>query len=135
MVSNSRHTLPPMRVPRTGNRSQQASDLPQLSERVPIRELAPNRRNPTEGNGTSTPREQLHIILLARNHNTANLLKNHVRVIKPPLWRGGEVLTHIVESENLSSDDILIRQAMVDLGWADSKDLDISGYPPSETTE
>lgn len=135
MVSDSRRPLPPVRVPRTGSRNRDRSALPQLSERVPIRELAPNRVNPTEGNGTTTPRDRLHIILLARSEDTAKLLKDNVRVVRPPLWKGGEVLLHVVQSRDLTTDNAQIQQTIVDLGWADAKDLDIIGYPPSETSE
>lgn len=93
--------------------------------------MAPNWVSPTENNGAGVPHADLHVALLARTPEQA-LLAHDLRIITPPLW-GGRVLLHIIVSHDMTVDDLTIKQAMADLGWADSRDLDIG--PPASITE
>jgi hypothetical protein len=110
-----------------------------VPERGPRRTVAPDWVSPTEDNGLAIPRDTLHVIVLAHNEAARALLANNLRVVTPPLWKGGEVQLHIVTSHNLNTDDIRIRQTLVDLGLVDSYDVDIAvptttdGYPSGDT--
>lgn len=105
--------------------------VPQLPERVPTRAMAPDWSSPTDSNGSGLARADLHIALVAGNPEEAALLAR-VKVIQPPLWDGKVHLHVIVNEHNFSEDDIHILQAMVDLGWADSRDVHIG--PPAGLT-
>jgi len=102
-----------------------------VPERVPQRSLAPDWVSPTEGNGSGLPRADLHIALIAGSPEDFAILKR-VRVIQPPLWPG-KIHLHILHSTEFSDDDLLIRQTVVDLGWADARDVAIG--PPASITE
>lgn len=93
--------------------------------------MAPDWRSPTEDNGAATPRDTLHIALLATSSDEVRALSK-VRVITPPLWKGGKIALHVILSKDLKEADILIRQTLVDLGLADSRDLAIG--PPDQLT-
>lgn len=131
MASNRQRPLRPVRLAIPRRDREQHDVLSEVPDRVPQRSLAPDWSSPTEGNGLDTPRDVLHIALLARNEADAERLKT-ITIIKPPLWKGGEIKVHVIVSKDMTRDDILIRQTLVDMGWADSRDLDIG--PPAERT-
>lgn len=97
--------------------------------------MAPDWVSPTEGNGSDAPRADLHIALIAPNNETAKLLRD-VRIVKPPLWKGGKIWLHILTPKKGLGIDLSVAQAMVDLGLIDARDIDIAapdaiteGYP------
>ena len=94
--------------------------------------MAPDWRSPTEHNGTAVPRAELHIALIADSDKARRLLDRQVRVIKPPYW-DGEIHLHVITNPGITDDDVFIAQAMVDLGWADSRDVKIG--PPDSLTD
>ena len=130
----SKRPLRPMRIdrPRSGGRDD--GDLRPVPDPVPERAMAPEWVSPTEGNGSDAPRADLHIALVAPNKEIAGQL-NTVRVIKPPLWKGGKVYLHVLIADKAMV-DLKVAQAMVDNGLLDSRDLQIgppdgltAGYP------
>lgn len=94
--------------------------------------MAPDWRSPTLDNGTTAPRGKLHIALVADTPEARTLLEQHVRVIKPPYW-DGDIHLHVITNPGMTDDDVYILQAMVDLGWADSRDVQIG--PPASLTD
>ena len=135
MVDKHQPQLRAMRLPRAIHRRSVNGDVSSMPERVSQRSLAPEWVSPTEHNGTATPRAVLHVALIAPNVAEAERIKGRLRVITPPLWRGGKVYLHIIPEDQLQGSgdlDIRIRQALVDLGFADSTDVGIG--PPEETT-
>lgn len=106
-----------------------------MPDPVPERPLAPDWRSATEGNGADQPRDTMHVALVAPDTATAEVWRRQARLIKPPLWKGGKVMLHVVVIDTTKSKDLdpLVLQAMVDLGFADSTDLGLLGYP--ETPE
>lgn len=140
MATTKRPPLRPLRLIRTSSDRGRDSDLPHVPQPVPARALAPNWRSPTEDNGLSAPRADLHIALIAPDADTAKQLRK-VRVVKPPLWQGGKIFLHVItERKGWGMDDYKIMQAVADLGWADARDLQIgppdavtNGYPSGST--
>lgn len=109
--------------------------MPDVPAGIPARAVAPDWTSPTEDNGVSAPRAELHIALLVPDRATADLLRNRVRVVRPPLWHGGKIYLHIIPEDQrrrYADMDFKILQAIVDLGWLDASDLDIG--PPDQTT-
>lgn len=92
--------------------------------------MAPDWISPTEDNGVSLPRDDMHIALVAPDPETAEIWRRQARLIRPPLWKG-RVHLHIVTIDTTKSHDLdpLVLQAMVDLGFADSADIGLIGYP------
>lgn len=127
MVAKQGTALRPLRIARAGNRSIPGSSLPPVPDRVPRHLVAPDWVGPTEGNGSDTPRADLHVALLAPDHTTANLWRPRARVVTPPLW-AGKVHLHVVVMDVIHGDpEVLL--AMVDLGLIDSVDAGLVGYP------
>jgi hypothetical protein len=129
-MASEQGSVRPRRFKLPGNTSQPSPDLPSVPEPVRPRSLAPNWSNPTEGNGTGLPRDILHIALIAPSAAAAEIYRRDARLIQPPLWKG-KVQLHIVTIDPDKSHDIdpLVLQAMVDLGFADSTDIGLIGYP------
>ena len=127
-----------MRLTRPRRPSDGDGDLPDVPIDVPERAMAPDWVSPTEGNGSDAPRAELHIALIAPNAEVAKQLRT-VRVVKPPLWKGGKILLHVLTPNRLGI-DLSVAQALVDLGLVDSKDVTIEapdgielGYPSGLT--
>lgn len=104
--------------------------------------MAPNRPNPTQDNGSTLPRTDLHIALILPDRATAQQLKNKIRVVKPPLWPGKVYLHFIPEDQRYRYRSLDTRTliALVDTGLVDAKDVDIGppahitlGYPSGDT--
>jgi hypothetical protein len=101
----------------------------ELSIRVPERAMAPDWNSPTEDNGLTTPRGELHVALLAPDADTATQWRKRARVVTPPLWKGGKVSLHVVVHDASKDPDASVLLAMVDLGLIDSADAGLIGYP------
>jgi hypothetical protein len=132
MATPQRRSLPPLRINRSINPGSEPISVSQLPSGKPQRSLAPNWISPTEGNGTGLPRTDLHIALVTTSEDEYDYYSSKLRVAKPPLWPG-KVHLHIIMGKDTQSDDLMIQQALVDLGWADSRDLEIG--PPASVTE
>lgn len=117
-----------MQIPRSRNIIGTGRIVHRVSELISERSVAPDWTSPTEGNGVDTPRDELHIALIARNDAAAEALEA-IYVIKPPLWKGGKVELHVIRADKRSQDNLTIRQALADLGLADSRELEILPYP------
>lgn len=132
-----RKPLRPLRLSRSAiDRGGEPRRVLPVSDGIPKRALAPDWISPTEDNGLSAPRAELHIALTCDGPDAERILKNGVRVIKPPLWHGGKIYTHIIRTDKLKkslSMDIQILQAVADLGWLDAVDLEIG--PPEAMTD
>lgn len=135
MVANKNPTMRPLRLPGAGHSSPGPDRVPQLPERSTKRPVAPDGSNPTLDNGATVPRTDLHIALLAADKDTAELLRNRVRVVKPPYWNG-RVHLHIIREDlrkKYATADVQVLQAVVDLGWGNARDLEIGS--PEEMTD
>lgn len=122
----------PLRVTVASDIGIETIDLPPVLDRSAQRSLAPDWVSPTEGNGAGLPRADLHIALVVRSAEELTGLANRIKVVQPPLFNG-KVHLHFVINHDANTDDVMVRQAMVDLGWADARDLDIG--PPASITE
>lgn len=138
MVDQQKRRLQPLRINRPSNSGGRPSrSVPDMPPAVPARAVAPHWGSPTEGNGSDLPRAALHIALLAPDAETANSLQRRLRIVKPPLWKGGKVHLHIiVQPPDGFPVDPYIGQALVDLGLIDSADVGLTepdsvtiGYP------
>ena len=118
----------PLRVPRPRPGGGPGRDLPAVPGRVPEHVLAPDWSGPTEDNGATTPRGELHVALVAPDAATAAAWRRTARVITPPLWKGGRVNLHVIHIAEPLGDPALL-MAMVDLGLIDAKDAGFVGYP------
>jgi hypothetical protein len=132
MATPQRRSLPPLRVREPRDPFSATDPVSPVSNRVPQRSLAPDWISPTEGNGAGLPRTDLHIALVTTSEDEYDYYSSKLRVAKPPLWPG-KVHLHIIMGKDTQSDDLMIQQALVDLGWADSRDLEIG--PPASVTE
>ena len=119
-----------MRVGKPVDSDIRASSMSNMPKLAPARAMASNWSSPTERNGQGLPRTDLHIALIARSQAMATALAG-VQVVRPPYWPG-RVSLHVIISPDMTTDHVMIRQAAVDLGWADSRDLLIG--PPAELT-
>lgn len=109
--------------------------LPRLPIGSPERPVASDRSSSTLDNGLATPRAELHIALLAADRETADLLRERVRVVKPPYW-DGKVHLHIIREDLRGAKanvDFAVVQAVIDLGWGKSTDFNVG--PPDDTSE
>lgn len=95
--------------------------------------MAPDRRGPTEGNGTDVPRGTLHVALVIPHRRWFEHLKDTVHIVQPPYW-GGEVALHMIPSADtpMNSVDWQIRQALIDSGLADPDQVEFA--TPREIT-
>lgn len=132
-----------MRLNRPSDSSPTDRSLSPVPGPAPARPVAPDWKSPTEGNGSTTPRADLHIALVAPNPKTAHFLRDRIRIVRPPLWHGGKVYLHIIPEDQRSEDDIdiLLAQTLADLGLADAADMHIGppdgvtlGYPSGDAT-
>lgn len=140
MDNNQRPALRPLRIEPTGHRGGGPARVPSVPERVSRGPLAPNWSSPTENNGIAVPRAELHIALVVPSLTAAQQLGD-IRVLNPPYWNGNVNLHVIVRPTGMTDTELLIRQAVADLGWADAKDLQIGdaatitlGYPSGDRT-
>ena len=99
-----------------------------MPNRMAKRPVAPDWNGPTENNGATEPRGELHIALLAPDDATAAAWRTQARVITPALWKGGKVALHVITFDQNAGDPALL-MALVDLGLLDSKDAGFVGYP------
>ena len=139
MATRTQQPLRPLRITRPRNPGQISDALSELPEPVPTNPVAPDRHGPTEDNGLTAPRAELHIALIAPNRETAELIRGHIRIVKPPLWHGGKIYLHVITEDRRSKTigiDARVLQAVVDLGFADARDVEIAepdeftiGYP------
>jgi hypothetical protein len=141
-VAKPRAPLRPLRL--TGHRSDGRPniDLPRLPKQAP-RVVAPNRPGPTEGNGLDSPRADLHIALIVPDRKTADLLRNKVRIVRPPLWKG-KLFLHLIPQDQrhkYRDIDMTTLLALIDTGLIDAKTAEIAapdeitiGYPSGDTS-
>ena len=126
--------MQPLRFKRTGDQGQPHRLVSHVPEPVPPRSVAPDWNSPTEDNGVTAPRADMHIALVAPDPATAEIWRRQARLIRPPLWKG-KVFLHVVtiDKDKSKGVDPLVLQAMVDLGFADSTDIGLIGYPEGHT--
>lgn len=135
MADSPRAPLRPLRISRGGSVGTRSDSVPGVPEPVPAGGIPPDWRGPTEGNGDGLPPADLHIALLAPDRDTAEKLRGRVRIIRPPLWKGGRIFLHVIpetQRKKYREVDMNILLAMVDLGMIDSADAEIA--PPDDLT-